>query len=182
MKKTQNGFIVPLTVVILALVVGGSSYIYLRESKIPTKPISNSTPIDNVAINSSESKSVKSNNVDEKASGYIKSAYVNGGKNYIDIDYITFRHEGGDMPWGTIINDNPKIRTFGIASDVKIKIINITSDCKGAGECSSLNDRNINFEEFKNIISNKEDVRSGNPWDIIDKDNIIISITENYRS
>jgi hypothetical protein len=115
--------------------------------------------------------------INESVSGFIKSAYTKNGKNYVDIDYITFRHESGDMPWSTIINDNPKIRTFEVSANVKISLQN-----DYINGVSTTGNYIIGFDKFKLIISDTNDIRTNNPWNIVVKDNLIISITENFRS
>lgn len=113
----------------------------------------------------------------EKADGIINAAYVKNGKNYIDIDYINFRHEKGDMPWGTIVNDNPQIRTFEVSPDALIKLSN-----KKINGVMTSGEYVAQFNEFKDIFNSKEDFRGGNPWVIVLKNGVVIEIQENFRS
>lgn len=114
---------------------------------------------------------------DENASGIITSAYSKGGKKYIDIDYITLRHQEGDMPWGSIVNDNPKIRTFEVSDYVYIHLQNKMMN----GQLTSGN-YIVDFNEFMAIFSAKDDFRKGNPWNIAIKDGIVVRIFEDFRS
>ena len=107
----------------------------------------------------------------EKASGIITGVHTSSTKNYIDIDYVTFRHNPGDMPWGSIVNDNPKIRTFELSPNVLIRSGVSPTDAKP-----------ISLEEFKNIFKSNNDYRKENPWSIVVKDGVVTEIVEVFRS
>lgn len=113
----------------------------------------------------------------EKATGIVESAYTKEGKNYIEIDYITFRHEAGDMPWGTTVNDSDEIRTIEVSQNAAIKLRN-----KMVNGIMTTGDYSVGFEEFKNIFNTPNDFRKLNPWDISIKNGIIFEIIENFRS
>jgi hypothetical protein len=113
----------------------------------------------------------------DDAMGFIKAAYTRENKNYIDIDYFTLRHEKGDMPWGTIMNDSTQITTLEVSPQVKIKLSNkMVNGSLQSGEYS------IGFEEFKEIFKHDEDIRKSNPWKISAKSGVVVEIAENFRS
>lgn len=114
---------------------------------------------------------------DENALGIITSTYSKNGKKYIDIDYITLRHQEGDMPWGTIVNDNSKIRTFVVSDYVDIHLQN-----KKVNGILTTGNYTVNFDEFKDIFVANDDFRRYNPWNIAIKDGIVIRISEDFRS
>lgn len=112
--------------------------------------------------------------INESSSGYIKSVYAKSGKSYLDIDYIEIIAGG---PNGTSVrNNNTKIRTFEISPAVKITLQNDFID----GQLTSGN-YVISFDKFISIISDTKDIRTNNPWDVVIKNNLIISITGNFR-
>ncbi len=121
--------------------------------------------------NSTSSIASNSNNekvsATEKATGLIKSVYTLNGKNYINIDYVELNPNwapgGNNGP--ASYNNNPKIRTFEIASNAKF-----TFDDPGILP---------NFESFKNFFINKSNEAS-NPWDIVVVGGAITEITEHY--
>lgn len=165
MEKTKNGLAVTLLIIfIFILVIGGGAYVCTNKKK------------DTVISNVSTSTMIQATTT-EVAIGFVESVYVKNGKNYIDIDYIILRHEDGDMPWGTIVNENTKIRTFELSQNSSIKLKNkMVNGTMTTGEYS------ISFNEFKQIFNNKDDFRVTNPWDIKVKDGVIVEITENFRS
>ncbi len=114
---------------------------------------------------------------DENATGIITSAYTKNGKNYIDIDYITLRHESGDMPWGSIVNINPRIRTFEVSTDVYIHLQN-----REVNGILSTGSYVIDFPEFKQIFVTKDDFRKSGLWNIAIKNGVVVRIEENFRS
>lgn len=206
MKNSQKGFSTLLGLLLLIVLAGGGLFLYSEKvsKEIPeVNSVSTTTQKEEATTSIKKETSVACTMdakqcpngtyvgrtgpncefvcpvtlLNEDASGYIKSAYSKNGKNYIDIDYITFRHEQRDMPWGAIINDNPKIRTFEVSPSATIKLKNDFVN----GVLTS-GDYIVIFDKLKNIISNPQDIRTSNPWDIIVKDNVIISITENFRS
>ena len=105
--------------------------------------------------------------VGEKQIGYIKKVYAKGGKNYLDIDYIQWltgdaaeqamREDGQCPKTGECIvfdgyyirNQNPLIRTFEIAPDVKIVMQTYDSEKTGI----VMNNQEISFDQFKDIYT-----------------------------
>ena len=176
MKKTNQGFIVPLFVIIIVvLVAGGGAYIYnIKNKEAYTSDLDTSKNVSTSTMlqSTTSDKAVESNKpVNEDAVGIIKSVYTKNGKNYIDIDYIDLRSE--------IMNANPKIRTFEVLQNASIKLSNKRID----GQLTS-GDYSINFGEFIEIfnINNKDDFRTDNPWNIEVRNGVIIKISENFRS
>lgn len=120
--------------------------------------------------------------VSEQASGIIKNAYTKNGKNYIDIDYISFEHKEGDMPWGTLINKNPKIRTFEVSDTVRIYIENKYVE----GQLSTVGD-SIGLSNFSDLVTiftenRVSDFRISGLWNIIVLNGKVVRIEENFRS
>jgi hypothetical protein len=171
MKNYQQGFVVPLLItIIVLLVLCGGTYVYLNQSQ------------NNVSTTNDSSLSVKASTstqnqtpLNEKASGYIKSAYTKNGKNYIDIDYVEFV-VGGPNGVG-VVNNNPKIRTFEISNDTKLLI---NSFCIDKNKCTGEEKQILTFDQFSNIINKTDTYLRYNPWDIVVKDNLITSITEHF--
>ncbi|MEI8337555.1 MAG: hypothetical protein WCF92_00215 [bacterium] len=160
---------ISITLITVLIILGGFFLYQGNKAKAPV--IEKEVPISNQIKTSTSTLNL----VNENASGYIKSAYAKNGKNYIDIDYVEFK--AGSMPWGTVVNNNPKIRTFEVSSSSKILLKNDFVN----GVLTSGN-YNISFDKLKSIISYSKDIRTGNPWNIVVKDNLVISITENFRS
>lgn len=119
--------------------------------------------------------------INERASGVIKSVYKKAGKNYLDIDYVEFVSGGPNGVTG--INNNPKIRTFEISNDAKLLI---RAFCTDKNKCTGEEKQIITFDQFFNIFNiedysiNNVNYFKYNPWDIVVKDNLVISITEHF--
>ena len=121
---------------------------------------------------------IKTNtSANEEAFGFIKAVYTKGDKNYIDIDFITIRHEVGDMPWGTIVNDGVNIKNFELSQNVSIELNN-----KIVNGIMTTGNYNIGFSEFREIFNSQDDFRSMNPWIVSIKNEVIVEIRENFRS
>jgi len=131
----------------------------------------------------------------EKAMGYIKTVYENGGKRYLDIDYVQWltgdeatkaMGEDGKCPVNIypdpsycipngfyVRNQNPKIRTFEISKDVQISRAT-------AFDYSPTGVKSISYEEFKNLFALKDSYFRNIPFHIEVVNGLVIKITEQY--
>lgn len=118
---------------------------------------------------SGDSSSLYPPAVTEKAMGYIKKVYTQGGKNYLNIDYIQWltgteaqkaMREDGECPkTGECIvyddyyirNVNPLIRTYELTPDVEIVLV--TYNLEQTGE---IQDQKVTFSQFKQIWSDND--------------------------
>lgn len=153
MKDKRKGLVVSLLIIIIGVLIISGLYIYLQN-----KP----------SIGTNPDNKVDSSLVDKKT-GYIKKTFTQGGKNYIDIDYIEFGpcDAAHDCPdgHGAVINNNPKIRTFEVSSSSIVLIQN--------GDV-------ISYQDFEKIIKSTTDYRSQNPWDVEIQDNLVVKISEHF--
>lgn len=131
----------------------------------------------------------------EKQIGYIKKVYAKSGKNYLDIDYIQWltgaaaekamREDGQCPKTGECIvyddyyirNQNPLVRTFEIAPDVKI--IMQTYNAEQTGIVG--NSQEITFQQFKDIYSSNSQLGLRDvPYIVEISNQQIVKITEQY--
>jgi hypothetical protein len=190
-KKVQNG------------IKAKNNAMLERQRKIPEqkKPENTSVNIpeepavEQFDVNSSAGSEGATQYFGEKQIGYIKNVYAKSGKNYLVIDYVqwltgdaaekSMREDGQCPKAGECIvyddyyirNQNPLIRTFEIAPDVKI--VMQTYDAEKTGIV--MNNREISSNQFKNIFSSKEwshlkDV----PYIVEISNQQIVKITEQY--
>lgn len=133
--------------------------------------------------------------VAEKQIGFVKKVYAKSGKNYLNIDYIQWltgdaaekalREDGQCPKSGECIvyddyyirNQNPLIRTFEIAPDVKIVMQTYSAEQTGI----VMNNEEITLDQFKNIFSSAawshlKDV----PYIVEISNQQIVKITEQY--
>lgn len=131
--------------------------------------------------------------VTEKQIGYIKSVYTKGNKEYLDIDYIQWLtgEEGIDaaiedeectrredcLPNGFYIrNQNPKIRTFEISSNVEVRMQTLSWAPDGNFNFNE----SISYERFKDVFS--RNVRSLQEllYNITIQNSVITKIVQQY--
>ena len=180
MKNKQKGFIVPLLIsIITILIIGGGSYIYFNkkapviynvEQKNTLSVIATSTTSDSQKIDI-----VKASSSIENASGIIKTVYTKSGKNYVDIDYIEWNHDfvPDGLHGAAYSNVNKKIRTFEISPNVKF----VSST------------KHITFTDFFNLFNPPYTTYyddgynpSSSPWDIVITNGVITQISEHFVS
>jgi len=132
--------------------------------------------------------------VGETAMGYVKKIYTQAGKNFLDIDYIQWlsgdaaeqaMREDGQCPKSGecivyddyyIRNQNPKIRTFEIASDAKITMTTYHMETTG-----QIFDEPITFSQFSQIWNGSGQTRLRDvPYYITLSGDKITSIKEQY--
>lgn len=128
---------------------------------------------------------------DEAATGYIKALFNKQGKNYMEIDYIQYfegkdainairqdKKSSGydystDIPNGFYFrNNNTKIRSFQLSSDIKIKI-------RYEFETSATGEKTVSYKEFKNKYDSKKLYKEV-PVDIIVKDGVVTQIDQKF--
>ena len=134
--------------------------------------------------------------VNEKAIGYITQVYKKNGKNYLDIDYIQFLHEqeakdamleDGDCdgweetcspPNGYYIrNQNPKIRTFEISSNLQIKLETFSV----GPDNNFVFAESISLPDFTDLFSQDTDRHARQvPFWLEVKEGLVTSISEQY--
>ena len=121
----------------------------------------------------------------EKQIGYIKSISSKDGKNYLVIDYVQWVNCTSDASDSCpndykIVNDNPLLRTFPIASDAEVKLQTYSYDSGGnfnwnqvvplATLTNALNGQTKNYHA-KNLLY----------WITLDNNGVVTSIAEQYR-
>jgi hypothetical protein len=184
-NKQKGSATIILLIFIILILSGVIIYLLLKDkNQIEEKDvmdevgqiqiIDNSTSTVSKATTSSD-KIVNKTTI-EKATGIIKSfAYTKSLKRYLDIDYVVFEDckVTMDCPngFGSMINENPKIRTIEISPDVKVYI---DPDLNGLNKL-------INIDDFINIFSGVNDYRKYNPWDITITNGAITKIVEHFR-
>jgi hypothetical protein len=86
------------------------------------------------------------------------------------------------MPWGTMVNENPKIRTFEVSNTARIYIQNQYVD----GQLTTMSDvlGYADFADLARIFTERResDFRILNPWNIIVLNGKVVQIEENFRS
>jgi len=194
MKNKQKGFIAPLLITLVAiLLIGGGVYVYSKKNtnteKIETNVVGSDRDahgcigsagyswceVKNKCLRIWEEKcevttTPEPNTATENASGIIKSVYSKNGKNYIDIDYVEINPNfiPGGVPGGgsAYKNENPNIRTFELSSSARFVV--------GVPDTAL-----ISFSDFQKFF--KEDTyQASNPWDIIVVGGVVTQITEHY--
>jgi hypothetical protein len=153
-----------------------------EKSAIDSQAIAKNKVRSSLEVIDGDSSKNTSATVSEQASGLIKNAYTKNGKNYIDIDYVSFEHKEGDMPWGTLINKNPKIRTFEVSDTARIYIENKYVE----GQLSSVGD-SFEYSDFSDLVTiftenRVSDFRVNGLWNIIVLNGKVVRIEENFRS
>ncbi len=164
MKKKNEGYIIGLVLVIIALLVIGAG-IYLNNKTASDVPnISDEQKDVSVPVKSA------TNIVTEQAIGIVKSVYNQSGKNYIDIDYVELNTKWapGGMNGPVYQNVNSKIRTFEISSNAKFM--------SGSPATNS-----ITFSTFQNYFNTSNTTyQKNNPWDIVVINGVVTKIEEHF--
>lgn len=107
---------------------------------------------------------------------YLKSAYANSNKRYIDADYIEWI-EDPSAPNGYVVNNNSQqIHSLLVSPNVKITLLDWTD--------SGMYAPSINFEELTRVVKGSSanyNLGPNQPFDItLDKDNLVTSIRLRY--
>jgi len=181
--KNNKGFgsIAVLIIIVAVLAIGGIVYYEGKSSK--TVPVVE----ENQVINNASNNKPHESNYDQNGEyiGYIKSISYSSGNYSLTIDYIQMNSctppsNGSGCENGyEIVNDNPLIRTFPIASNV-----NITTITKPTGDGlysdPELHQEPISIEFFKPLFQNNMIWTQNIPFWITLNNGIITEITEQY--
>lgn len=179
MKNYQKGFVTPLLITVVALlVIGGGVYFYLQTK---SQQVPQEITTDNEVGSTSTNQINTATSSTENAIGLIKSVYTKSGKNYLDIDYVEFVPGGpnGD----SMKNDNPKIRTFEISDAINITTVYkyTTTATEQKLHWETVSSTPMNWTDFYRYFNMDNSALKSGPYRIEIKNNIVTKINQVYR-
>ncbi len=181
MKKNKI-FLFPLTLAVIffaSIIIIFSPIGHKNIVALPTPtPVSNNdSPKDTQTDESSQKSKTETVATATKQIGFIKKAYYQNNKNFIDIDYIEWIDDNTAPNGFRIKNSNPLIRSFEVLTSSPIYLIDFTNDGKISPK--------ISFTDFIDVLKGTNPNYNFGPdsppfWVTINASNQVIEIKEQY--